>query len=206
MLYKVLKWRGKNTAKCGGKPPKMCCMNPVNSRYRWLSEPNPQDLWHGGMCSILNAFPVHYNTYVYVCMFRRVSPAFIVLMLLVFTAETVRELIPLYCLAAMRMIRYLFFSVSSLSVCVFLSYCVSVFVSMSLSVSVTVSQSLCLCCCVSVSMSVSVSLSVCLCLCYCGPVSISVSVTVSQCLCVSVCVCVSVSMSLSLCLCLSVSI
>ena len=131
----------KNTAECGGKPPKMCSMNPVNSRYRWLSEPNPQDLWHGGMCSIMNAFPVHYNTYVYMCIFRRVSPAFIVLMSLVFTAETVRELIPLYCLEGMRMIRYLSFF--SLSLCVYLCYCVSV------SVSVTVSQSLSLCLCLS---------------------------------------------------------
>ena len=72
----------------------------------------------------------------YVCMFRRVSPVFIVLMLLVFTAETVRELIPLYCLAAMRMIRYLSFSVS---------LHVSVSVSVTVSLSLYLSQILCLC-------------------------------------------------------------
>jgi len=77
-----------------------------------------------GMCSILSAF---------LCVFRRVSPAFIVLMLLVFTAETVRELIPLYCLEAMRMIRYLSFSVS---------LCLCLYVSVSVTVSMSINQSI----------------------------------------------------------------
>ena len=85
-----------------------------------------------GMCSILSAFA---------CVFRRVSLAFIVLMSLVFTAETVRELIPLYCLEAMRMIRYLSFYVSlSLYVTVSLSLCLPV--SVSATVSMSINQSI----------------------------------------------------------------
>ena len=74
---KVLEYRGKHHKRswklveitpqkvlvCCWKPPEMCCSNPVNSRYRCLSDTIPKI--RGAMCSILSAFLVHYNAYVY---------------------------------------------------------------------------------------------------------------------------------------------
>ena len=88
----------------------------------------------------------------------------------------------------------------ALSVCLWLSPCVSLCLSLSVCLSLSLSVCLCLC----LSLCVSPSLSVCLRLSL--SLSVSYSLCVSLCLCLSVCLSLSASLCLSLCLSLSLSV